>query len=29
LGTGHCDGSVMDHTIYEALEWVWRGYPVD
>lgn len=27
LGTGHCDGSVIDHTLYDALKWLWRGYP--
>lgn len=29
LASGHCDGSVMDHTLYPALEWLWRGYPVE
>jgi enterochelin esterase-like enzyme len=27
LATGHCDGSVIDHTLYDALKWLWRGYP--
>lgn len=26
LGSGHCDGSVVDHTLYDALKWLWRGY---
>jgi enterochelin esterase-like enzyme len=25
---GHCDGSVKQQTLSEALEWLWRGYPI-
>ena len=24
----HCDGSVKQQTLPEALEWLWRGYPI-
>jgi iron(III)-enterobactin esterase len=26
---GHCDGGVKQQTLPEALEYVWRGYPID
>lgn len=26
---GHCDGSVKQQTLPEALEWLWQGYPHD
>jgi enterochelin esterase-like enzyme len=29
LGASHCQGSVQDLTLPDALLWVWRGYPVD
>jgi hypothetical protein len=25
---GHCDGAVKRQTLPEALEYVWRGYPI-
>jgi iron(III)-enterobactin esterase len=25
---GHCDGGVKQQTLPEALEWVWKGYPI-
>jgi enterochelin esterase-like enzyme len=25
---GHCDGGVKQHTLPEALEYVWKGYPI-
>ena len=25
---GHVDGRVVSQTLPQALEWVWRGYPV-
>ena len=28
LDSGHCDRKVREQTLPEALEWVWRGYPV-
>ena len=28
LGAGHTDGKVTRQTLPEALEWLWRGYPV-
>jgi enterochelin esterase-like enzyme len=28
-GAGHCDGGAIGQTLYAALEWLWRGYPVD
>jgi enterochelin esterase family protein len=27
LDSGHCDQKVREHTLPQALEWVWRGYP--
>jgi hypothetical protein len=29
LGAGHFDGNVIAQTLPTALQWVWRGYPVD
>jgi enterochelin esterase-like enzyme len=29
LGVGHCDGGAIGATLYDALQWLWRGYPVD
>ncbi|HEY2903688.1 MAG TPA: alpha/beta hydrolase-fold protein [Polyangia bacterium] len=29
LGAGHVDGNVVGQTLAEALQWVWRGYPVN
>jgi enterochelin esterase family protein len=29
LGAGHCDGGAIGATLYDALKWLWRGYPVD
>jgi len=26
LNSGHCDKAVREHTLPQALEWVWRGY---
>jgi iron(III)-enterobactin esterase len=26
LDSGHCDRRVREHTLVQALEWVWRGY---
>jgi iron(III)-enterobactin esterase len=26
---GHCDGAVKQQTLPEALEYVWKGYPID
>jgi enterochelin esterase-like enzyme len=26
VDSGHCDRKVRDHTLPQALEWVWRGY---
>jgi len=26
LNSGHCDRNVREHTLPQALEWVWRGY---
>jgi enterochelin esterase family protein len=26
---GHCDGSMKQQTLPEALEYVWKGYPID
>ena len=26
LGKGHCDGSVQQATLADALVWAWRGY---
>ena len=26
LNSGHCDRAVREHTLPQALEWVWRGY---
>jgi hypothetical protein len=26
LDSGHCDRAVREHTLPQALEWVWRGY---
>ena len=26
---GHCDGGVKQQTLSEALEWLWKGYPID
>ena len=26
---GHCDGGVKQQTLPEALEWLWKGYPVE
>jgi len=26
---GHCDRGVKDETLPAALEWLWRGYPLD
>jgi len=28
LDSGHCDRKVREQTLPEALEWVWRGYPI-
>ena len=28
LDSGHCDRKVREQTLPQALEWVWRGYPV-
>ena len=28
LDSGHCDRKVRDQTLPQALEWVWRGYPI-
>ncbi len=28
LDSGHCDRRVREHTLPQALEWVWRGYPI-
>ncbi len=25
---GHCDGSVKQQTLPEALQWLWRGHPI-
>jgi iron(III)-enterobactin esterase len=27
-GAGHCDAGVIGQTLYEALKWLWRGYPI-
>jgi enterochelin esterase family protein len=27
LDSGHCDRKVREHTLPQALEWVWRGFP--
>jgi enterochelin esterase-like enzyme len=29
LNAGHTDGNVKAHTLPEALEWLWQGYPMD
>jgi hypothetical protein len=29
MGAGHFDGSVIAQTLPTALQWLWRGYPVD
>jgi enterochelin esterase-like enzyme len=28
LDSGHCDRRVREHTLPQALEWAWRGYPI-
>jgi len=27
-GSGHCDTAVIGQTLYDALKWLWRGYPI-
>ena len=27
-GAGHCDSGVIGQTLYDALKWLWRGYPI-
>jgi len=29
LHAGHTDGNVKAHTLPEALEWLWQGYPIE
>jgi hypothetical protein len=29
LSAGHVDGKVVNQTLGEAMQWVWRGYPID
>ena len=26
---GHCDRGVKQQTLPRALEWLWKGYPID
>jgi hypothetical protein len=28
LDSGHCDKKVREQTLPQALEWVWRGFPI-
>jgi hypothetical protein len=29
MGAGHVDGRAVSQTLGEAMQWVWRGYPID
>ena len=29
IGAGHVDGRVVNQTLPESMEWLWRGYPID
>jgi hypothetical protein len=29
MGAGHVDGRAVSQTLAEAMQWVWRGYPID